>query len=121
MLTDLLYLEDSNENENPAPVILLGTVTGRSSDGLTLRMDGETDAMTKEYRQILTGRSLPVGARVAVMKVSGSYVVLGQVANPETAQNPTDLASGATTADAVSKINEILSALRTLGIFLNDE
>jgi len=121
MLTDLFVPQEDKVSEENRSEIFLGTVTGRSSSGITLRMDGETEAMTKKYRQILTGMTIPTGARVAVAKVSGSYVVLGQVANPTAAQNPADLASNATLETAVSKINEMLGALRTMGVFLSDE
>ena len=89
--------------------------------GIELTMDGETDPMTKKYRQILTGRPIPAGSRVAVMKTSGTYVVLGQIENAPAAQNPEDLAPDAALGAAVSKINEILAALRSAGVFLNEE
>ena len=85
MLTDFFQQPKSSADlSETVPEVYLGTVIGADSSGVEIEMDGETDPMTKKYRQILTGRSLPAGARVAVMKISGTYVVLGQISNPVT-------------------------------------
>ena len=122
MLTDFFQKPES-DIDLPAtvPEIYLGTVSGSDNSGIELTMDGETDPMTKKYRQILTGRPIPAGSRVAVMKTSGTYVVLGQIENAPAAQNSEDLAPDAALGAAVSKINEILAALRSAGVFLNEE
>lgn len=122
MLTDL-YEQPRSDGDLPetVPEIYLGTVVSADSSGVELSMDGESDALTKKYRQILTGRFLPVGARVAVLKTAGTYVVLGQIANPGSVQNPEDLAGGADLSAVISKTNEILTALRAVGVFLDED
>ena len=63
--------------------IYLGTVSAADSSGIQLTLDGESEPMTKRYRQILTGRTVSTGARVAIFKISGTYVVLGELSAPE--------------------------------------
>lgn len=102
------------------PEIFLGTVNAWNvSTGVQVTLDGESAPMTKRYKQMLMARPLHVGARVAVMKLSGTYVVLGEISNPTNYWNPADLASNADLAAVISKVNTILSAMRNLGVFWN--
>ena len=83
-MDELLFQnEEKSQGSDSNSVFYLGTVTASDSTGIQLTMDGETDPMTKRYRQILTGRTIPVGARVVVAKISGTYVVLGQLSAPD--------------------------------------
>lgn len=73
---------DEFENGSPQGIpaeIFLGTAGASDSSGMEITLDGETEPMTKHYRQLLTGRTVPEGARIAVLKISGSYVVLGEI------------------------------------------
>ena len=60
----------------------LATVSEVSSSGVRFVLDGQTAATQKSYKMLLTGRTLAAGARVIVMKQSGTYVVLGQIGTP---------------------------------------
>ena len=64
------------------PEVYIGTVASSSSAGFTITLDGQSAATQKQYRMILTGRTPAVGARVMCIKISGTYVVLGEIGNP---------------------------------------
>ena len=79
-MNELLFKNESAKaSDARTPEFYLGTVSASDSSGIELTMDGESEPMTKRYRQILTGRTIPIGARVAVIKISGTYVVLGEL------------------------------------------
>lgn len=126
-LTEILREEHSAEDGGKAvklpetvPEIFLGTVNAWTvADGVKVTLDGESAAMSKRYKQMLMARPLHVGARVAVMKLSGTYVVLGEISNPTSYWNPADLATNADLAAVISKVNTILAALRGLGVLWN--
>ena len=63
-----------------AAEFLLGTVSDVSGDGVKILFDGQTEATEKRYKQINTGVQLAEDDRIVVMKISGSYVVLGRIA-----------------------------------------
>lgn len=52
----------------------LATVTAVTSSGINIQLDGESQAMEKPYKRIYTVRT---GNRVLVLKMSGTYIVLG--------------------------------------------
>lgn len=117
-MDEILNTAESTALPETVPEIYFGTVDSWTmADGVSITLDGQSDAMTKTYKQLLVSRPLPIGARVAVMKISGSYVVLGEIATPIGLQRPADLASGASLADVISKVNAILGGLRTQGVF----
>ena len=58
---------------------LLATVASLSNSGITLVFDGQTDATQKAYRNISNMDPYVVGDRVVVMKLSGTYVILGSL------------------------------------------
>lgn len=62
----------------------LGTVVAWSnSTGVQIRLDGQDSAMTKRYKMLMMSQPPPkVGARVVVMKQSGTYIVMGEIGNP---------------------------------------
>ena len=83
-MDELLFQNETKLRESGSPCeIYLGTVSASDSSGIQLTLDGESAPMTKKYRQILTGNTLTVGARVAVIKISGTFVVLGQLSAPQ--------------------------------------
>ena len=60
--------------------LFLATVAARDSNyDVSLRFDGETEATTK-YFKTLNAQSITTGSRVLVLKISGTYLVLGKVA-----------------------------------------
>ena len=62
------------------PEIYLGTVSSANSSGVKITLDGQSEAMTKRYKCLKTGRALSTNARVMIVKISGTYVVLGEIA-----------------------------------------
>jgi hypothetical protein len=108
--------EESAGNTAPEVEFYLATVSAWSNaDGVSIKIDGQEEATTKRYKMMLMCRPLHVGTRVVVMKISGSYIVLGEIANPNSWKAIDDLATGATTSNIISKINEILAWMRTQG------
>lgn len=104
-------------NEAPEVEFYLATVNAWGNDtGVSVKIDGQPEATQKRYKMMLMCRPLHVGARVVVMKISGSYIVLGEVANPNSWKSINDLASGASTADIIAKVNEIIAWMRTQGM-----
>lgn len=128
-LTEILRTEHGAEDggkevqlPETVPEIFLGTVNSWNiSTGVQITLDGEDAPMTKRYRQMLMARPLQVGARVAVMKLSGTYVVLGEISNPRSIWRPADLATTADLAAVISKVNTILAALRDQGVLWNPQ
>lgn len=95
---------------------LLGTVTAYSSAGVKVRLDGQDEALTKRYKMLKTGKPLIGGDRVVIMKMSGTYVVLGSVDMPAAKNYITDLTTSATTSTIALRFNSLLAALRAQGI-----
>lgn len=96
--------------------IYLATVTSCTTAGARIQLDGQDSAMTKLYKVLNTPRHLETGDRVVVLKISGTYVILGAVSLPQDKTYITDLPTTATTALIVARFNWLLSALRAAGI-----
>ena len=75
---DELLLSGATENLG-GPEFLLATVASTSNSGITLIFDGQTAASQKAYKNISNMDPYKVGDRVVVMKLSGTYVVLGSL------------------------------------------
>lgn len=123
-MTDLDILDNPApaEDEHPAgqAEFYLGTVTGwNTSTGVKVQLDGQDQAMTKGYKMMQVCRPLHVGARVVLMKQSGTYIVLGEVSAPTVYYHPANLSSSATLADVITRCNTILDILRNAGIIWN--
>lgn len=56
----------------------LGTVTS-TSGGVSVQFDGETTPSTKKYKRLASYSSPTVNDRVLLIKVGGTYVILGKV------------------------------------------
>jgi len=56
----------------------LGTVTS-TSGGVFVQFDGETTASQKSYKCLASYSSPTVSDRVLLVKVGGSYVILGKI------------------------------------------
>lgn len=52
----------------------LATVSQVTNSGIKIQLDGETEPMEKPYKRIYTVR---VGNRVLVLKMNGTFIVLG--------------------------------------------
>lgn len=104
-------------NAPPETAFYLATVGAWSNaDGVSIKIDGEDEFSTKRYKMMYMCRPLHNGARVVVMKQSGTYIVLGEIGNPNSWKSITDLSSSATTATIISKVNEIIAWMRTQGM-----
>jgi len=107
--------EDKTETE-----FYIGTVKNWSNvTGVQIQLDGQDSPMTKRFKQMLMCRPLKIGARVVVMKHSGTYIVLGEVSKPLPYYHPSDLSSTATQAQIIERCNLILAILRQVGIIWN--
>lgn len=111
-----LIPEKKDENNNEAEFYIGTLVSWSNSTGNVLRLDGQTDNMQKPYKMLRTPRPIHSGSRVLIMKHSGTYIVLGEIGLPNSWKAINDLASNASTADIINKINEIIGWLRTQGI-----
>lgn len=104
------------EDKNTAE-FYLGTVKGWSNTaGVQIQLDGQDSPMTKRFKMMLMCRPLKIGARVVVMKHSGTYIVLGEISKPNSHRNITTLATDATLATTVGKVNEIINWMITQGM-----
>ena len=113
----LTSTEETAGAQAPETEFYLGTATGWSNaDGVQIKLDGQDQAMTKKFKMMYMCRPLKTNARVVVMKQSGTYIVLGEIGNPNSWKSIDDLANNASTADIISKFNSLLAWLRTQGI-----
>lgn len=95
----------------------LATVTAYSTTGVKIRLDGQSEAMTKRYKMLQVGRPVAIGERVIVMKMSGTYVIVGVVDNPISKSTIIDLPTNNTSVSlASSKINQIIQWMRNQGM-----
>jgi len=56
----------------------LGTVTS-TSGGVFVQFDGETTASQKSYKRLASYSNPAVNDRVLLIKVGGTYIILGKV------------------------------------------
>ena len=56
----------------------LATVTS-TSGGVSVQFDGETTPSTKKYKRLASYSSPTVNDRVLLIKVGGTYVIIGKV------------------------------------------
>lgn len=109
--------EELQLQEKSAAEFYLGTVKAwNNATGVQVQLDGQDSPMTKRFKMMLMCRPLRVGSRVVVMKQSGTYIVLGEISNPNSWKEITTLASDATLATTVSKVNEIINWMKTQGM-----
>ena len=59
-------------------MIILGTVRTTNNAGIQLQLDDEETATTKRYKR-LSSYTPAAGDRVLIVKISGTYVILGKV------------------------------------------
>lgn len=94
--------------------LMFATITGVFDDGVTLQFD-DGSASTKHYK-CNTGQVFKAGDRVRITKHGDSFFVESVVGAPATTSTVANLAGGATTAQTVTKVNELLAALRARNI-----
>ena len=56
----------------------LATVTS-TSGGVSVQFDGETTPSTKKYKRLASYSSPAVNDRVLLIKVGGTYVIIGKI------------------------------------------
>lgn len=77
-MSENVFLQpESVPRETSLQIATLGT--GSAANGWTLILDGQTTASQKNYKRIDTGGTLTSGDRVVVVKISGTYVILGKL------------------------------------------
>lgn len=105
-------------NKGEKTEFFLATVlTWDNSKGVRFTIDGQSEPTQKWYKMMLMCRPLHVGSRVVVMKQSGTYIVLGEISNPNSWKSIPDVeAADYTIPGLAAKINEILAWMRTQGI-----
>ena len=109
-------------NSAPNVEFYLGTVKAwNQTDGMQIQLDGQSEPMQKRYNIMYVCRPLKIGTRVIVMKISGSYIVLGEYGKPIGFYRPETLSSNASLADVINVVNMILSALRSQGLVWNPQ
>lgn len=89
--------------------------TSGSSQGVAIQLDGQSAGMTKRFKLLNVARMPVAGERVLVMKQSGTYVVIGSIIDPISYYTPAKLASGATLATVIDRVNTLIDALRSFG------
>lgn len=115
-MTELSNLDERAGTQAQPTEFFLATVHSWSNTtGVRFTIDGETTTQ-KAYKMMLMSRPLHSGARVVVMKQAGTYIVLGEVANPNGWNGMADLASDATLATVIAKVNSLLAWLRVQGV-----
>ena len=106
------FLQDEISASSRNADLFLATVANVNSSGLTLIMDGELEATTKRYKYMTSGYADPAaGDRVVVMKMSGTFVVLGRIgSSPKTTEGKVNRSGDTMTGDLTlsnSKITQI--------------
>lgn len=62
----------------------LATVSEVHSDGVVLQFDGEEAPRTGKHYKVNTACTFAAGQRVYIVKISGTYLVVCPVGNPQT-------------------------------------
>lgn len=85
------------EKDSQKQELLLATVVSVTNDGLTMILDGESEATQKKYKFLTSAYPDPAaGDRVVVMQLSGTYIVLGRIGKSAPASGPYVRRSGDT-------------------------
>lgn len=72
-------MDEIIKNKNGAEFFLATVVSYSSSTGVKIRLDGQEEAMAKSYKR-LYGTTYSAGQRALVIKLSGTYIVIGRLA-----------------------------------------
>lgn len=100
--------------------LYLATVYDIAAEGATLIFDGSTEATTKRFKSLRTGRgSAWAGQRVVVMKQSGTYIILGMLTGRDGYVNINKLQSNAALTTVVSRLNDLITELANKQIIVS--
>lgn len=78
MVNPFLIPDNDGKEDGQPRDLQLATVAGIYSDGLSLIPDDQSEAMQKHYKYLSSTYPAPaVGDRVVIMKMSGTYIVVG--------------------------------------------
>lgn len=114
---DDLILTPTEEESGPETTFYIGTVTAWNIEtGAEIKLDGQDSAMTKRFKVLQCGRPLYTNRRYLIIKQSGTYIVGPEIGMPTRWAIIEDLASGASTSDIVTTVNNILKCMRNQGI-----
>ena len=85
--------------------MILGTVQAvDNTNGLSILLDSETEATTKDYKY-LASYVPAVGDRVLIEEISGTYVIIGKVISAVSSSGQARTANSATTATTANSVN----------------
>lgn len=85
--------------------MILGTVQAvDNTNGLSILLDSETEATTKDYKY-LASYVPAVGDRVLIEQISGSYVIIGKIISTKANAGQAAHATSATTATTANSVN----------------
>lgn len=77
----------------PAKFFLATVASVSGEEGLTIIPDGQSEAVPKKYKILVSGSAPDVGDRVIVMKHSGTCIILGTVGIPDDIPGDSDKVS----------------------------
>ena len=85
--------------------MILGTVQAvNNTNGLSILLDSETEATTKDYKY-LASYVPAVGDRVLIEQISGTYVIIGKIISTKANAGQAAHATSATTATTANSVN----------------
>jgi hypothetical protein len=85
--------------------MILGTVQAvDNTSGLSILLDSETEATTKDYKY-LASYVPAVGDRVLIEQISGTYVIIGKIISTKANAGQAAHATSATTATTANSVN----------------
>lgn len=90
--------------------MILGTVQAvDNTSGLSILLDSETEATTKDYKY-LASYVPAVGDRVLIEQISGTYVIIGKIISSKANAGQASHATSATTATTANRVNNNYSS-----------
>lgn len=104
-LDELFFLPEEESKAGDGTIVLATVYAVDEDEGLTLIFDGDSSASQKKYKMLMNGKTPAAGDRVAAVKHSGTYIVLGVIgtnggSTPATASPNTVLAGPASGEEA---------------------
>lgn len=87
-----LFVSSISMPDENLPENFLATVGAVYDDGLSIILDGQTEATTKHYK-CNTSATFAAGDRVKVARISGSYIVEYVVGPPRSGETTSEVRS----------------------------
>ena len=78
-LDELFFLPEEKSTAGDGTIVLATVYAVDEDEGLTLIFDGDSSASQKKYKMLMNGKTPEIGDRVAAVKHSGTYIVLGAI------------------------------------------